>query len=46
MEVGIKEIRNLKNTCFINSVVQLLAYVEPLRQLFCENNIPDIENHE
>jgi ubiquitin C-terminal hydrolase len=31
MEPGVKEIQNLKNTCYINSVVQLLAYVEPLR---------------
>ena len=45
MEIGIKEIRNLKNTCFINSVVQLLAYVDPLRDFFCDNQIPDTEGN-
>lgn len=36
MEPGIKELQNLKNTCYINSVIQMLAQIEPIRDLIIE----------
>lgn len=45
MEPGVKEIQNLKNTCYINSAINLLAHVTPLKQLLCEDlnkeDLPD-----
>ncbi|OMJ91179.1 hypothetical protein SteCoe_6349 [Stentor coeruleus] len=45
MEPGIKEIQNLKNTCYINSIVQLISHVWPLKEVFCDvlekNAIPE-----
>ena len=37
MERGAKEIENLKHTCYINSVVQVLAQVPPLKRLMCQD---------
>lgn len=45
MEPGVKEIQNLKNTCYINSIVQLLTHVWPLKEVLCdsltEESIPE-----
>jgi len=41
MEKGLKEIQNLKNTCYINSIIQLLSHLDPIRDIFC--NIDKIE---
>ena len=40
MEPGIKEIQNLKNTCYINSVIQMIAHVQPLKNHLCHEIEP------
>jgi uncharacterized UBP type Zn finger protein len=34
---GLKKIKNLKNTCYINSVVQLVAHIQPIFKKLCQD---------
>lgn len=34
---GIKRIKNLKNTCYINSVVQLVAHIPEIYNKLCKD---------
>lgn len=42
MQKGLKEIQNMKNTCYINSVVQLVSHIEPVKKLLTHSTDPEM----
>jgi len=37
MQKGLKEIQNMKNTCYINSVIHLVSHIHPLKKVLCSS---------
>ena len=44
MKPGIKPIHNLKNTCFINSAIQLLTHIDPLKEIILSIDDSQLED--